>query len=1514
VTYDSPEPTLSGHCSPVIRRPRAALIGLGSLLAVAGLLLATPAQAHFTMTFNGASGQPALWQEDAFTVSGNWTPDAGATVNPGNLETGTWLAGGDYIAGQAGQSSNWIEFTRQGVPFTPISFQIAARSGSQVLIASTGVQIALTGGVGDTFSFPSNDPDWTDVDWLVLYTISGSLGIDTFTIAVCPDPRIWGPYTVAEGGGVLVSGYAEGNSQLFLWDLDNDGAYDDATSWSAVFSAAALDGPASLSIGLQVTADCGLSGTVTGSTSTAVTVTNVAPSIDSLAGASNGDEGTALSWTVSWSDPGSLDTHTILWDPGDGGGPRSGGDTFVHSYTQDGTYVVSVTISDDDGESATDMLSVTVANVAPSPSGLVVPTGNEGETLSFSVSVSDPGSEDVVSTLWSFGDGSTATGSTSVQHTYADDGSYTVSFTASDDDGGSNSVSATATVANLAPVISQVSVPASATEGALVSLSAAASDVPTDPLSYTWDFGDGSAPQTGNPLTHSWNDDGSYTISVTVSDGDGGLAVDSRSIAISNATPSIDSSSFPGGVEGAPLVFSVQASDPGNDTLSYLWDFGDGTATGSSASIPHAFGNEGTYPVSVTVTDDDGASVQLSQNVQILNAAPVIDSLSGNTSGLEGQTLNWTAQVSDPGTADTVTGSWDFGDGTATAAGFSASHSFSNNGSFLVTFTATDDAGATASQSISVTVNNEGPSITSLSVPVGDEGQLLSFSATAVDAGNDTLSYAWNFGDTTAVTTGNPVSHSYDDDGNYEVTLVVTDEDNGTATATGSALIANLPPLLDSLSAPGSGDEGEQLLFEATGSDPGPVDNTSLIFTWDFGDGSSPQTGASTSHAFVDNGTWQVTVLVDDGEGGTSAGTQTVTTHNLAPSIISTAPSLAVEGSVYSYLPSAIEPGTDPLTWTLAAFAPAGVVFDPSTGRVTWTPDYGDAVLGTAAMTITVDDGDGGSDLQTWTVAVASADDDDDGIADGWELLNGLDPTVFGDADLDPDGDGHSNVEEFLAGTDPHSFDGPDAPTLLSPSEDEEVTSSTPYLVAGHSIDPQGDPLSYQFDLYSDAGLTVGLAAGSSNPVLGDEGRWKVDVLLPENATVFWRARASDGSASGPYSAVASFFVNEENERPEPPQAVYPIGDETVSTAATVLQWLLSTDPDRDALSYLLEVHDQSGELVAEGETGVLDEEDGSTQSWTLSTPLEEDQAYSWQVAALDEHGSQGDWSEAEGFFVSRINTVPQGTRFLYPSSGDELEDLTPVLSAEQGVDPDGEVVECLFEFDPAAEIGSSEYASWTVAADASGIVEWDLAETGFELPENRRVYARIRCYDGNVGGSVPDVIDFFVRGANDPPWVPTLLSPAAGAQPGNRSALLEATGQGDPEKDLVLYEFVVARDQGLEEVLSASGPIMPSAADEQGTEHVSWSTATISGAAFWSARGVDEHGAASDWAEPRPVIFPQEPLVEPAASGGCSTGSIAATGLRPKLLPLLALLVLMARPRRRPGLQRPATRCEPHG
>ncbi len=815
------------------------------VIACAALLLSSPAHAHFTLMFTGASGQPTSWQEGAFTVTGNWTPDAGINIYPGQLETGSWLQGGDYIASYQGQNSNWLEISRQGVPFSPLNFEIAERSGTQTFIASTGAQLSVTGAVGDLFFFPPNDPNWADLDWLVLYTSSGSLGIDGFSMNVCPDPKIWGPYNVAEGGGVMMYSYAEGLGAIYNWDLDNDGEYDDASGTSTLFNASNLNGPGTHTVGLEVTADCGLSGITTGTTTTLVSVSNVAPSILSLTGDLLGDEGEPLTWEVTWSDPGSSDSHSITWDPGDGSVPVVGSNTFTHSYNDEGTYTLEISIVDSDGGSAEDSMQVTVVNQAPTLSNFLIPSGAEGQNLVFEITVSDPGTSDVVDYQWDFGDGSTASGATTVEHIYADDGTYNVTFTASDQDGGIAALSAAVTVDNLAPVITSISVPTNSNEGEVISLSAQASDVASDSISYTWDFGDGASQQVGNPIAYSWELDGHYTVTVIASDDSGATSMDTSLITVHNLAPSIDQVSLPPGPhnEGESVLFSIQASDAGNDPLNYLWQFGDGSSASSGPQASHSFSNEGSYTVSVIVSDDEGATEQVSGVVSVVNAAPQILSLSGNSSGLEGQPLSWTAQVSDPGPTDTVTGSWNFGDGSPTSTGLSATHTYQDDGVFTIEFTATDDQGAASSSTLTVSVSNEGPVITSLQAPNGNEGEVLSFSGSATDAGNDTLTYSWDFGDGSPAATGSSVTHTYSDDGTFSVTLTVRDEDNGIATAVAPTSIANLPPQVTQVSGPTSGQEGQALTFSVAASDPSSVDAASLAFTWDFGDGSPPSDG-----------------------------------------------------------------------------------------------------------------------------------------------------------------------------------------------------------------------------------------------------------------------------------------------------------------------------------------------------------------------------------------------------------------------------------------------------------------------------------------------------------------------------------------------------------------------------------------------------------------------------------------------------------------------------------------------
>lgn len=228
--------------------------------------------------------------------------------------------------------------------------------------------------------------------------------------------------------------------------------------------------------------------------------------------------------------------------------------------------------------------------------------------------------------------------------------------------------------------------------GRAVSFSAVGKSSIDLPLTYQWDFGDGST-GSGASLNHTFAKSGTYSIKVTATDSNGVKASSSGVLSVVDAvlTTPVITANPASGFAGVEVSFTGASSDPGGGTLTYNWDFGDqGKATGDT--VKHSFSTQGTYPVVLTVTNDLGASTKttLSYLVNAYAGAPTVPVISAPTVTSTTKAITLSASALD---ALPLTYSWDFGDNT-TGSGSSVQHSYANAGNYQITVTATNAKGA----------------------------------------------------------------------------------------------------------------------------------------------------------------------------------------------------------------------------------------------------------------------------------------------------------------------------------------------------------------------------------------------------------------------------------------------------------------------------------------------------------------------------------------------------------------------------------------------------------------------------------------------------------------------------------------------------------------------------------------------------------------------------------------------------------------------------------------------------
>lgn len=176
----------------------------------------------------------------------------------------------------------------------------------------------------------------------------------------------------------------------------------------------------------------------------------------------------------------------------------------------------------------------------------------------------------------------------------------------------SNPSFATAHIDQLEPITPQV--------GDVVQATASGSG--TQPLQFTWDFGDGATLAPGSQAAHVYTAPGTYRITLTVRDATGHTAHDSAQVSVSAQRPPLMPTLVLGSdaIVGKPVELMALTSEPDANALSFDWTFSDGqSATGSQPVV--IFPMTGVHLASVTVTDDSGAMGIAEITFEVVDAA-----------------------------------------------------------------------------------------------------------------------------------------------------------------------------------------------------------------------------------------------------------------------------------------------------------------------------------------------------------------------------------------------------------------------------------------------------------------------------------------------------------------------------------------------------------------------------------------------------------------------------------------------------------------------------------------------------------------------------------------------------------------------------------------------------------------------------------------------------------------------------------------------------------------------------
>jgi len=683
----------------------------------------------------------------------------------------------------------------------------------------------------------------------------------------------------------------------------------------------------------------------------------------------------------------------------------------VAAGTEAGTsFVFKLTTSDNQGGSNIDEVTITIFDTVPTADAGPDQSASVDELITLDASASTDPNSDNLKYLWTPPSGVTLSSVSVEKPTFTVPNGYksgatlvfSVTVTVTDTQGSTNTDNVKITILNSSPT-ANAGANQTAHVNDVITLDASESTDPNlDTLSYSWsvpagiNFSDTKSQQPTFTVPTGSKNGSSLVFSLTVSDNQGGSHSDSVKVNILNTAPIANAGPDQTASVGDLVTLTANASsDLNDDVLSYLWSTPAGISlSDTKAQQPTFTINTGTKGGSklvfnLTVSDNQGDSHTDSVEVGIVNSTPIANAgPDQNASVNDIVTLN--ATNSSDSNNDTLTYSWSAPAGISLSDTNARQPTFTlptatKSGSILeFNLTVNDNQGGLGNDSVKITVLNTAPVANAgpdQNASVNDNVMLTA--AGSSDLNNDNLTYVWaapagvSLSNNKAQQPTFTIATGTKSNTNLQFRLTVTDNQGESSTDSVTINVINTPPTANAGPDQNARVNDVVILNGSGSTDP---NNDNLTYLWATTSGISLSNNNAAQPTFtVANGitvgeTYIFDLTVDDGLGGTSADSVTISILNTPP-FADAGPdqSVNVNDVVTLDARNSTDLNNDSLSYSWSG--PAGITLtNQDSAQATFTAPLSSSTTTPITFSLTVNDGQGGSSTSSVNITILSSD------------------------------------------------------------------------------------------------------------------------------------------------------------------------------------------------------------------------------------------------------------------------------------------------------------------------------------------------------------------------------------------------------------------------------------------------------------------------------------------------------------------------------------------------------------